>query len=250
MVTDDASAWHRQGPVGFRRGQTPTSTTDTRLLENRGEADWVHSDPWRVLRIQSEFVEGFGALAELGPAVSVFGSARTAVDTEVYRTGMDIGRRLVAEGFAVITGGGPGLMEAANRGACEAGGTSVGLGIELPHEQGMNDWVDLAVNFRYFFARKTMFLKYSQGFVVLPGGWGTLDELFEALTLVQTGKVRAFPVCLVGTEYWGGLLDWVRGTQLDAGTISTQDLDLVTLTDDPAEAVALMVAAREQHPTS
>ncbi len=149
--------------------------------------------------------------------MSVFGSARTAVDTDAYRTGVEVGRRLVEAGFAVITGGGPGLMEAANRGACEAGGTSVGLGIELPHEQGMNDWVDMGVNFRYFFARKTMFLKYSQGFVVLPGGWGTLDELFEALTLVQTGKVRAFPVCLVGTAYWGGLLDWVRGTQLAAG---------------------------------
>lgn len=247
---DSGEEWHRTGPVGFRRGMVPTTTTDERLLSSRGRADWLHSDPWRVLRIQSEFVEGFGALAELGPAVSVFGSARTSTDSEHYRTGVDVGRRLVEAGFAVITGGGPGLMEAANKGACEAGGTSVGLGIELPHEQGMNDWVDLAVNFRYFFARKTMFLKYSQGFVVLPGGWGTLDELFEALTLVQTGKVRAFPVCLVGTEYWGGLLDWVRGTQLVAGTVSTRDLDLLTLTDDPAEAVALMVAAHRAHPTS
>ena len=247
---DAGEEWHRTGPVGFRRGMVPTTTTDERLLSSRGRADWLHSDPWRVLRIQSEFVEGFGALAELGPAVSVFGSARTGTDSEHYRTGVDVGRRLVEAGFAVITGGGPGLMEAANKGACEAGGTSVGLGIELPHEQGMNDWVDLAVNFRYFFARKTMFLKYSQGFVVLPGGWGTLDELFEALTLVQTGKVRAFPVCLVGTEYWGGLLDWVRGTQLAAGTVSTRDLDLLTLTDDPAEAVALMVAAHRAHPTS
>ncbi len=246
----DDRDWHRQGPVGFRRGLVPQTTTDTRLLESRGRADWLHSDPWRVLRIQSEFVEGFGALAELGPAVSVFGSARTPVDSDAYRAGMDVGRRLVEAGFAVITGGGPGLMEAANRGAGEAGGTSVGLGIELPHEQGMNEWVDLAVNFRYFFARKTMFLKYSQGFVVLPGGWGTLDELFEALTLVQTGKVRAFPVCLLGTEYWGGLLDWVRGTQLAAGTISEADLELVTVTDDAAEAVALMVAARAAHPTS
>ena len=149
--------WHRTGPVGFRRGMVPTTTTDERLLSSRGRADWLHSDPWRVLRIQSEFVEGFGALAELGPAVSVFGSARTSTDSEHYRTGVDVGRRLVEAGFAVITGGGPGLMEAANKGACEAGGTSVGLGIELPHEQGMNDWVDLAVNFRYFFARKTMF---------------------------------------------------------------------------------------------
>lgn len=238
--------WYRRGPIAFRRDQVPSETTDERLLETPRDSDWVHSDPWRVLRIQSEFVEGFGALAELGPAVSVFGSARTATDTEVYRTGVRIGRLLVEAGFAVVTGGGPGLMEAANKGACEAGGTSVGLGIELPHEQGMNDWVDLAVNFRYFFARKTMFLKYSQGFIVLPGGFGTLDELFEALTLVQTGKVNAFPVCLVGSDYWGGLLDWVRGTQLAAGTISERDLDLVRLTDDPEEAVALMVAARRE----
>jgi uncharacterized protein (TIGR00730 family) len=242
--------WHRRGPVSFRRGQVPEETTDERLLAHPGPTDWVHSDPWRVLRIQSEFVEGFGALAELGPAVSVFGSARTPVDSQVYATGVEIGRLLVRAGFAVVTGGGPGLMEAANRGACEEGGTSVGLGIELPHEQGMNEWVDLAVNFRYFFARKTMFLKYSQGFVVLPGGFGTLDELFEALTLVQTRKVRAFPLCLVGTDYWGGLLEWVRGTQLAHGTISPGDLDLLRLTDDPEEAVALMVAAREAGPRS
>ncbi len=240
--------WYRRGPIGFRRGQVPEQTTDERLLQTPRDSSWLHSDPWRVLRIQSEFVEGFGALAELGPAVSVFGSARTPVDSEVYATGVQVGGLLVQAGFAVITGGGPGLMEAANKGACEAGGTSVGLGIELPHEQGMNHWVDLAVNFRYFFARKTMFLKYSQGFVVLPGGFGTLDELFEALTLVQTGKVTAFPVCLVGTDYWGGLLDWVRGTQLAAGTVSTNDVDLLTLTDDPEEAVALMVAARRSDP--
>jgi uncharacterized protein (TIGR00730 family) len=240
--------WYRRGPIGFRRSQVPEETTDERLLATPGRADWVHSDPWRVLRIQSEFVEGFGALAELGPAVSVFGSARTAADSEEYHTGVEVGRRLVEAGFAVVTGGGPGLMEAANRGACEAGGTSVGLGIELPHEQGMNEWVDLAVNFRYFFARKTMFLKYSQGFVVLPGGFGTLDELFEALTLVQTGKVKAFPLVLLGTAYWGGLVEWVRDTQLAAGTISPRDLELFHLTDDPAEAVELMVEARRRTP--
>lgn len=240
--------WYRRGPIGFRGGQVPDQTTDERLLETPRDSSWLHQDPWRVLRIQSEFVEGFGALAELGPAVSVFGSARTPVDSEVYATAVQVGRLLVQAGFAVVTGGGPGLMEAANKGACEAGGTSVGLGIELPHEQGMNDWVDLAVNFRYFFARKTMFLKYSQGFVVLPGGFGTLDELFEALTLVQTGKVSAFPLCLLGSEYWGGLLEWVRSTQLAAGTISAKDLDLLRLTDDPEEAVALMVAAREADP--
>jgi hypothetical protein len=222
----------------------PAETTDTRLLSTGGGADWVHSDPWRVLRIQSEFVEGFGALAELGPAVSVFGSARTARDHPHYAIGEEVGRLLVAAGFAVITGGGPGVMEAANKGACEAGGTSVGLGIELPHEQGMNAWVDLSVNFRYFFARKTMFLKYSQGFVVLPGGFGTLDELFEALTLAQTGKVQIFPICLVGVDYWRGLLDWIRHTQLAAGMIKEQDLELLFVTDDPAEAVARMTAAR------
>ena len=239
--------WYRRGPIGLRRDQVPGETTDTALLDSKDSAAWVHTDPWRVLRIQSEFVEGFGALAELGPAVTVFGSARTPVGSSGYARGMEVGRRLTEAGFAVITGGGPGLMEAANRGACEAGGTSVGLGIELPHEQGMNDWVDLAVNFRYFFARKTMFLKYAQGFVVMPGGFGTLDELFEALTLVQTGKVTQFPICLIGVDFWSGLLDWVRSTQLDGGMVSLKDLDLLHLTDDVEEAVAMMVAAREAH---
>ena len=238
--------WYRRGPIGLRRDQLPEQTTDTALLDSKDSAAWVHTDPWRVLRIQSEFVEGFGALAELGPAVTVFGSARTPVDSPAYAQGMDVGRRLTEAGFAVITGGGPGLMEAANRGACEAGGTSVGLGIELPHEQGMNDWVDLAVNFRYFFARKTMFLKYAQGFIVMPGGFGTLDELFEALTLVQTGKVTQFPICLIGVDFWSGLLDWVRSAQLDGGMVSAKDLDLLHLTDDVEEAVAMLVAAREE----
>jgi hypothetical protein len=228
----------------------PAETTDTHLLTDGGRADWVHTDPWRVLRIQSEFVEGFGALAELGPAVSVFGSARTPRDHAYYALGERIGRSLVEAGFAVITGGGPGTMEAANKGACEAGGRSVGLGIELPHEQGMNDWVDLAVNFRYFFARKTMFLKYAQGFIVLPGGFGTFDELFEALTLAQTGKVQVFPIVLVGTAFWGGLLDWVRATQLGEGMISDRDLALLHLTDDPDEAVARMTAARRAAPAT
>jgi uncharacterized protein (TIGR00730 family) len=200
----------------------------------------VHSDPWRVLRIQAEFVEGFGALAELGPAVSVFGSARTTPDHPTYELGVRVGRALVEAGFAVITGGGPGAMEAANKGAWEAGGVSVGLGIELPFESGLNPYVDLGVNFRYFFARKTMFVKYAQGFIVLPGGFGTLDELFEALTLVQTRKVTRFPIVLFGTAYWQGLIDWVRNTVVDGGKASTIDLDLVHLTDDVGEAVALM----------
>lgn len=189
----------RRGPTLLRGDQVDLTTTDQRLLDSRGPTDWVHTDPWRVLRIQSEFVEGFGALAELGPAIGVFGSARTAVDDPAYAQGVEVGRRLVEAGFAVITGGGPGAMEAANRGASEAGGVSVGLGIELPFESGLNPWVDVGVNFRYFFARKTMFVKYARGFVVLPGGVGTLDELFEAVTLVQTQKVTSFPIVLLAS---------------------------------------------------
>jgi uncharacterized protein (TIGR00730 family) len=230
----------QKGPVTLRRGQIPASTTDQRLLDSRGPSDWVHTDPWRVLRIQAEFVEGFGALAELGPAVSVFGSARTLPDSPEYVLGAEIGRQLAAAGYAVITGGGPGAMEAANRGAVEAGGVSVGLGIELPFEQRMNDWVDIGVNFRYFFARKTMFVKYAHGFIVLPGGFGTFDELFEALTLVQTQKVTQFPVVLVGSAYWGGLLDWIRGPVLDGGKIAEVDIELLSLTDDAAEAVDIV----------
>jgi uncharacterized protein (TIGR00730 family) len=233
-----------KGPVMQRRDQVDGTTTDQRLLDSRGAADWVHADPWRVMRIQAEFVEGFGALAELGPAVCVFGSARTPVDDPSYAVGERVGRRLVEEGFAVMTGGGPGAMEAANKGASLAGGMSVGLGIELPFESGLNEWVDVGINFRYFFVRKTMFVKYSQGFIVLPGGLGTLDELFEALTLAQTQKVTAFPVVLVGTAYWSGLISWLRDTVLADGKIAEADLDRLTLTDDVDEAVALMTAAR------
>jgi uncharacterized protein (TIGR00730 family) len=236
-----------KGPVTLRRRQVETTTTDQRLLDTRGPTDWVHADPWRVLRIQSEFVEGFGALAELGRAVSVFGSARIARESAEYALGVEIGRELVKAGYAVITGGGPGAMEAANRGASEADGISVGLGIELPFEQGMNDWVDLGVNFRYFFARKTMFVKYAQGFIVLPGGFGTFDELFEALVLVQTRKVTSFPVVLVGTGYWGGLIEWLRTRVLTEGKIAEKDLALFQLTDDPVEAVRLVVEANEKH---
>ena len=219
-----------------------TSTTDQRLLDQRGPVDWVHSDAWRVQRIQAEFVEGFSVLAEVPRAVTVFGSARTPPDHPQYAQGVALGRALAEAGYAVITGGGPGSMEAANRGASEAGGYSVGLGIELPFEQGLNPWVDLGVGFRYFFARKTMFVKYAQAFVCLPGGFGTLDELFEALVLVQTGKVTRFPVVLLGRDYWGGLLDWLRTAAVDAGTISPGDLDLVAVTDDIDEVVAIVDA--------
>ncbi|MFJ9901466.1 TIGR00730 family Rossman fold protein [Streptomyces sp. NPDC101152] len=230
----------RLGPVLRRRGQVTASTTDQRLLDAGGPSDWVHTDPWRVLRIQSEFIEGFGTLAELPPAISVFGSARTPVDSPEYEAGVRLGSALVQAGWAVITGGGPGAMEAANKGACEAGGTSVGLGIELPFEQGLNPYVDIGLNFRYFFVRKMMFVKYAQGFVVLPGGLGTLDELFEALTLVQTQKVTRFPIVLFGTEYWGGLVDWLKNTVVSQGKAAQSDLLLFHVTDQVEEAVSLV----------
>jgi uncharacterized protein (TIGR00730 family) len=235
---------YQQGPVTLRGKLVPATTPDQRLLDSRGPTDWVHSDPWRVLRIQSEFVEGFGALAELGPAVSVFGSARTPHGHPDWALGERLGAALARAGFAVITGGGPGAMAATNKGAKDAGGVSVGLGIELPFEQGINEYVDLAVNFRYFFARKTMFVKYAQGFVVLPGGFGTLDELFEALVLVQTRKVTSFPIVLLGTDYWRGLLDWARGPMLERGMIGRHDLELTTLTDDLDEVVQIVADAR------
>lgn len=230
-------AVYRKGPVILRGKNLPSQSTTGALLKEQENASWLHDDPWRVLRIQSEFVEGFGALAELGPAISVFGSARTRKGTEEYELGFEVGRLLAEAGYATITGGGPGVMEAANRGAFEAGGESVGLGIELPHEQGVNKWVTLGINFRYFFARKTCFVKYSQGFIVLPGGFGTFDELFEALTLVQTRTITRFPVVLVGHAYWDGLVDWLRDTVAADGKISGTDVDLFIVTDDPAEAV-------------
>jgi uncharacterized protein (TIGR00730 family) len=247
-MADDARRDHRlpehhRGPVVLRRDQIKPGTTDERLLSNRGSKDWVHADPWRVLRIQSEFVEGFGLLAELPKAVSVFGSARTAPDHPEYEAGRALGTALAKAGFAVITGGGPGVMEAVNRGASEGGGVSVGLGIELPFEQRLNDWVDIGLNFRYFFARKTMFVKYAQAFVILPGGFGTLDELFEALTLVQTRKVTRFPVILFGTDYWAGLIAWIRDTLVPAGKVNPADIELLTLTDDVDEAVKFIVEA-------
>ncbi|WP_433245061.1 TIGR00730 family Rossman fold protein [Streptosporangium sp. CA-135522] len=233
----------RQGGAVVRGDLVSDSTHDQRLLDRRGPADWLHMDPWRVMRIQAEFVEGFGQLAELPQAVTVFGSARTPEDTPEYEMGVHLGRKLSEAGYAVITGGGPGCMEAANRGAREAGGVSVGLGIELPFEQHMNEYVDLGIEFRYFFVRKTMFVKYSCGFVALPGGFGTMDELFEALTLVQTRKVTSFPVVLMGTEFWGGLLDWIKNTLVSSGKISPADVDLIQLTDDVDEAVRIIADA-------
>ena len=233
----------RQGPATLRGKHIPKTTTDQRLLDWRGPSDWVHTDPWRVLRIQAEFVEGFGLLAELSQAVSVFGSARTQPGTPEYKCAEQIGAGLARAGYAVITGGGPGIMEAANKGAASAGGVSVGLGIELPLEQGLNDYVEIGLEFRYFFVRKTVFVKYSQAFVFLPGGFGTMDELFEAVTLVQTGKITRFPIVLVGTEYWKGLNAWIAEVMLPAGKISPSDPDLIRVVDDPIEVVRIITEA-------
>src|SRR6201995_4735390 len=229
-----------QGPVTLRDKQVPATTTDQRLLDRRGPSDWVHADPWRVMRIQAEFVEGFGLLAELGVAVSIFGSARSKPDTVEYDLAVHIAQGLVGAGYAIITGGGPGIMEAANKGANEAGGVSVGLGIELPMESGLNDYVNVGVEFRYFFVRKTVFIKYSQAFVVLPGGFGTMDELFEALTLVATGKITKFPIVLVGSAYWAGMLDWLKTTMLAEAKIGPEELALLHIADDPDEVVAII----------
>lgn len=245
-----ANGIRHKGPLELRRKAARVTMSDQTLLDTKGPGQFVHTDPWRVLRIQSEFVEGFGALADLGPAVSVFGSARTLPGSLNYELAVDVGRKLAEAGLAVITGGGPGSMEAANKGAVQGNGVSVGLGIELPFEQGMNQWVDLGINFRYFFARKTMFVKYAQGFIVLPGGLGTLDELFEAMVLVQTRKVTSFPIVLIGTAFWSPMLDWIQTTLVAEGMMAEEDLDLVQVVDDPALAVELIVegAARHRNP--
>ncbi|WP_430780906.1 TIGR00730 family Rossman fold protein [Actinoplanes sp. G11-F43] len=249
-MTDSTNGRPRErhrGAVTLRRDSIPPSTADQKLLDSQNREEWKTKDAWRALRILSEFVEGFDTLADLPPAVSVFGSARSAPDSYECELAESLGAALAEQGYAVITGGGPGVMEAANRGVTEAGGLSVGLGIELPFEQGLNDWVDVGIDFRYFFVRKTMFVKYAQAFVVLPGGFGTLDELFEAITLVQTKKVTRFPVILMGTEYWGGLLDWMKRRMLDDGKISAADLDLIQVTDDVAEAVRIIMDADQSH---
>jgi uncharacterized protein (TIGR00730 family) len=199
-----------------------------------------------VLRIMGEFVEGFDTLSDVRNAVTVFGSARTTEDDPFYTAAYETAQMLAKAGFAIITGGGPGIMEAANRGAKEAGGLSIGCNIELPFEQGTNRWVERSINFRYFFVRKTMFVKYSTAFITFPGGYGTMDELFEALTLVQTGKVKQFPVVLFGRKYWGGLADWLKEKVAGEGKISPEDLNLFLVTDEPKEALGWIVEARER----
>ena len=229
MEHDSGAHWAE--PFPERRFQTE----DERLLESMEELETIGRDAWRIFRIMGEFVEGFEEMTKVGPAVSIFGSARVARGDAQYEMCVETARLLGEAGLAVITGGGPGIMEAANRGAKEAGAMSVGCNIELPFEQMVNPYVDLAIDFRYFFVRKTMFVKYAQAFVIFPGGFGTMDELFESLTLIQTGKVRLFPVVLVGKDYWGGLVEWMRERMAGEGKIAERDLDLVLLTDDPVE---------------
>ena len=223
----------------------PPQTEDERLLDVQNGLN-IGMDAWRVFRIMGEFVEGFEEMAGLGPAVSIFGSARLNPGDPEYEICVDTARLLGQAGYSIITGGGPGIMEAANKGAREAGALSVGCNIELPFEQSGNQYLDISIDFRYFFVRKTMFVKYAQAFVIFPGGFGTMDELFEALTLIQTGKVKDFPVVLFGTEYYRGLVDWIRGTLAKEGKISESDLDLLLVTDDPAEVRDHIVAHRKR----
>ncbi|HEX2217422.1 MAG TPA: TIGR00730 family Rossman fold protein [Gemmatimonadales bacterium] len=227
-------------------------TEDEQLLESPPPQPPMHlfqkSDSWRVLRIMGEFVWGFDHLADVSDGVTIFGSARTRPDDPQYAKAVETARLLAQAGIPVITGGGPGIMEAANRGAKEGGGLSIGCNIELPFEQGCNSYVTRSLNFKFFFVRKTMFVKYATAFIVFPGGFGTLDELFESLTLIQTGKVKHFPVILFGREYWSGLTDWLRDTVAAERKIDPSDLHLFSVTDDPAEAAAIVIEARAEKP--
>ena len=222
----------------------PGTTQDEQLLESPRPDEFTHTDPWRVFRIMGEFVEGFDELATLTRGIAVFGSARTKPDDPDYKAAQETGALLAAQGFAVITGGGPGIMEAANRGAFEAGGLSIGCDIELPFEQRPNPYQTLSLTFKYFFVRKMMFVKYSLAFIIFPGGFGTFDELFEALTLIQTRKIRNFPIVLFGSHYWSGLLDWFRAAVLPGGKISDVDMKMFHVTDSPAEVVEIVVKSQ------
>ena len=218
-------------------------TSDSSLLEvpNKAQQDFTDTDPWRIFKIMGEFIEGFDELAHVPPGVSVFGSARLQPDNQYYSAAVETGRLLAKAGYAVITGGGPGIMEAGNKGAHEARGISIGCNIELPFEQAPNPYQSLSLTFNYFFVRKVMFVKYSVAFIIFPGGFGTMDELFEALTLIQTKKIHNFPVILFGKQYWSGLVDWIKGQMLGNGTISPEDLNLLVVTDSPQEAVDVVV---------
>ena len=228
-----------------RTGPKPPGTTqDEQLLESPRPDEFKHTDPWRVFRIMGEFVEGFDELATLTRGIAFFGSARTRPDDPDYKAAQETAALLSAQGFAVITGGGPGIMEAANRGAFEAGGLSIGCNIELPFEQKPNAYQTLSLTFKYFFVRKMMFVKYSLAFVIFPGGFGTLDELFEALTLIQTRKIRNFPIVLFGKSYWSGMLDWLRDVMLSGGKIADHDMEMFHITDSPAEVVEIVTRSQ------
>src|ERR1051325_7492309 len=226
------------------RRQPPGTTQDEQLLESPRPDEFTHTDPWRVFRIMGEFVEGFDELATLSRGIAIFGSARTKPDDPEYKAAQETGALFANQGYAVITGGGPGIMEAANRGAYEAGGLSIGCNIELPFEQRPNAYQTLTLTFKYFFVRKMMFVKYSLAFVIFPGGFGTLDELFEALTLIQTKKIRNFPVVLFGKDYWSGMLAWLRDVMLPAGKIAEHDMEMFHLTDSPAEVVEIVTRSQ------
>jgi len=224
--------------------KAPGSTQDEQLLESPRPDEFTHTDPWRVFRIMGEFVEGFDELATLSRGIAIFGSARAKPDDADYQAAQETGALLATQGFAVITGGGPGIMEAANRGAFEAGGLSIGCNIELPFEQKANPYQTLSLTFKYFFVRKMMFVKYSLAFVIFPGGFGTFDELFEALTLIQTKKIRNFPIVLFGSHYWSGMLDWLRAVVLPGGKISENDMEIFHITDSPSEVVEIVTRAQ------
>jgi uncharacterized protein (TIGR00730 family) len=238
----------RRGRLTVRgKAVEPIGTADVRLLQRERDSEFVHTDPWRALRILGEFVDGFDALARVGHCVSVFGSARVEEGDPHYAAARDVGRGLAEAGLGVITGGGPGIMEAANRGAFEAGGMSIGCNIELPHEQRVNEYVNLQIDFRYFFVRKTMFVKYSEGFVVFPGGFGTMDELFEALTLIQTGKTRGFPLVLYGSEFWDDLIGWMSKRLLGDGLVDPEDLKLMHILDSAEEVCEIFADVHDAH---
>jgi uncharacterized protein (TIGR00730 family) len=233
-------------PPDDELAQGRQATQDEQLLETPRPDEFTHTDTWRVFRILGEFVEGFDELATVSRGVAIFGSARTPKEDQYYAAAQETGALLVRAGFSVITGGGPGIMEAANRGAFEAAGVSIGCNIELPFEQAPNPYQTRSIKFKYFFVRKTMFVKYSNAFIIFPGGYGTLDELYEALTLIQTRKIKNFPVILFGSEFWGGMLSWLKEAVVKAKNISSEDYGLLHLTDSPSEVVEIVVRSQDE----
>jgi uncharacterized protein (TIGR00730 family) len=248
-TTEDDRFFTRPTQPLISRTEAPSqelAKRDEYALERALHFDFMNTDPWRVFRIMSEFVDGFDELAQVPPSVAIFGSARTKPGDPAYEAAMQTARLLAQAGFGIITGGGPGIMEAGNKGAQEGGNVSIGCNIELPFEQGPNPYLDISLDFRYFFVRKTMFVKYSEAFIIFPGGFGTMDELFEALNLIQTKKVSHFPVILYDSTYWTGLINWIRETMLTTGKVSPEDVGLLLLSDDPEEICQLVIEAYQE----